>query len=34
VRDELRLHRRESDRLAALGDPGDRAEDDAVLLAR
>jgi len=34
VRDKLRLHGRESDRLAALGEAGDRAQDDAVLLAR
>src|SRR2546430_5056699 len=34
VRDELRLHVREPDLLAALRDTGDRGEHDAVLLAR
>ncbi len=34
VRDELRLHARESDLLAALRDTGDRGEHDAVLLSR
>src|SRR5205814_1660655 len=34
VRDEVRLHVRESDLLASLRDAGDRCEHDAVLLAR
>src|SRR5438034_987470 len=34
VREELRLHGRETDRFAALRDAGDRAKDDTVLLAR